>query len=443
MSKQNLSCDILVIGSGPGGAVTATLLAEAGRDVLLVEEGRHLPAGKVGSYSLAEMDLKYRHGGLAVSMGKEKISYVEGCCVGGASEINAGLYNRPSEQTLKDWAVEYRVNDFSPQSLEPYFAANEQQMSIATFPGDLPAASRIIRAAAQGLGWQAMEIPRMWHYGSNTRQSMSEVFIPRFLNAGGRLRPQVRVKRLNWWGKTAKEAIGHRIRIKFNHAFVCGGAVQTPVLLRRSGVRRNVGNSLSMHPAVRVVARFENNINDPNEGVPVYQVTQFKPHITIGGSYSGRPHLALWLAGRKDFAKYIDEYRRLAIFYTLIKASAKGTVRAIPMLDEPWVNLPMGPADWDLLKQGLTHLEEMLKEAKAVEMFMPDRLDLSTIHLFSSCPMGEDITRCAVDSYGRVHGFDNLYINDASMLPSPPGVNPQATIMAIARRNAEHFLNQT
>ncbi len=188
---------------------------------------------------------------------------------------------------------------------------------------------------------------------------------------------------------------------------------------------------------------FKENVNDPDEGVPVYQVTEFKPSITLGGSYSGRAHLALWLAGRKDFAQYLNEHQRLAIFYTLIRASAKGTVRAIPLLDEPWVNLPMAPGDWNLLKRGLKYLEEMLQKAGAVEMFMPDRLDLSTIHLFSSCPMGEDITRCALDSYGRVHGFDNLYVNDASMLPSPPGVNPQAIIMAIARRNTEHFLKHT
>ncbi|MGH7898915.1 MAG: GMC oxidoreductase, partial [Candidatus Binatia bacterium] len=47
--------------------------------------------------------------------------------------------------------------------------------------------------------------------------------------------------------------------------------------------------------------------------------------------------------------------------------------------------------------------------------------------------------RCAVDSFGRVFGFENLYVNDGSMLPDSPGVNPQATIMAFARRNAIHL----
>jgi len=65
-----------------------------------------------------------------------------------------------------------------------------------------------------------------------------------------------------------------------------------------------------------------------------------------------------------------------------------------------------------------------------------------TIHLFSSCPMGEDQTRCATNSLGQVHGTANLYINDASLIPTAPGVNPQGTVMALARRNTLHFLGE-
>jgi choline dehydrogenase-like flavoprotein len=60
-----------------------------------------------------------------------------------------------------------------------------------------------------------------------------------------------------------------------------------------------------------------------------------------------------------------------------------------------------------------------------------------TIHLFGSCPMGEKEDACPVDSFGRVHGFENLVVADASIIPEAPGVNPQATIMALGFRNAE------
>jgi choline dehydrogenase-like flavoprotein len=54
--------------------------------------------------------------------------------------------------------------------------------------------------------------------------------------------------------------------------------------------------------------------------------------------------------------------------------------------------------------------------------------------------MGEDRTRCVADSYGRVHGVTALRVNDASLLPNAPGINPQGTIMAIAARNCAEFL---
>jgi choline dehydrogenase-like flavoprotein len=62
-----------------------------------------------------------------------------------------------------------------------------------------------------------------------------------------------------------------------------------------------------------------------------------------------------------------------------------------------------------------------------------------TVHLCSTVPMGEDRAVAAADSFGRLHGTDNVYVNDASLLPDAPGVNPQAAVMAIATRNARHL----
>ena len=68
------------------------------------------------------------------------------------------------------------------------------------------------------------------------------------------------------------------------------------------------------------------------------------------------------------------------------------------------------------------------------------QLTVSTIHLFGTCPMGEDPARCVVDSWGKLSAVSNLWINDASILPDCTGVNPQSTLMAIARRNVAHWL---
>ena len=96
-------CEVLVIGSGAGGATTAALLAEAGRDVLVVEEGAWVEQGEVVPFSLEQMDRQYRAGGVTVALGRPSIAYTEGCCAGGGTEINSGLYRRPSEETLDRW----------------------------------------------------------------------------------------------------------------------------------------------------------------------------------------------------------------------------------------------------------------------------------------------------------------------------------------------------
>jgi choline dehydrogenase-like flavoprotein len=67
--------------------------------------------------------------------------------------------------------------------------------------------------------------------------------------------------------------------------------------------------------------------------------------------------------------------------------------------------------------------------------------NIMTVHIMSSCPMGEDLSRCAVDSWGKVHGQSGLYVSDVSALCTSPGVNPQGTIMALAKRNSEYFLS--
>ena len=66
-----------------------------------------------------------------------------------------------------------------------------------------------------------------------------------------------------------------------------------------------------------------------------------------------------------------------------------------------------------------------------------------TIHLFSSCPIGERRDHCVANSFGKVFGYDGLYISDGSILPTAPGVNPQGTIMALAHRNIEKIIAET
>jgi len=467
-----LRAEIVVIGSGPGGAITACLLAEAGRDVLLIEEGRHLPTSSCEPFSRDEMLQKYRNGGQTVALGRSKIAYVEGRCVGGGSEINSGLYHRTPPEILARWQKEFQVEGLTEKDLVPHFEQCEQDVSVSLLPRPAPPASLKLQEGATRLGWQSLEIPRWYRYEAGKaekRQSMSETFIPRFLKADGKLQPNLRAGRLrqngSGWLIEAEHRSGAPVRIVADHLFVCAGAVHTPALLRRSGITRNVGDALQVHPTVKIVARFPEAVNTTEMGVPVHQVKEFSPRLSFGCSISSPAYIAL---GLLDYPEALRETPRCwsntAIYYAMITSEGRGTVRGIPSYRDPLVRYAVTETDRRNLAVGLKKLAQALFAGGATQLFpsltrgpvlhcegclskipdvLPDGLtNLMTIHLFSSAPMGEDTARCAADSFGRVHGFKNLYVNDASLLCTAPGVNPQGSIMAIARRNVLKFLGK-
>lgn len=467
----------VVIGSGPGGAVTATLLAEAGLDVLLIEDGAYLPLTSAPHFSREEIAQKYRNGGVTVAMGKAKVGYVEGRCVGGGSEINRGLYHRTPAAVLDTWRREFRVDALSAEELAPHFAACEQIARVSHLPGAAPPLSSKLAEGASRLGWSAVEVPRLFRYASlgsgapGTRQSMTETFVPRYLAAGGRLLADTRVRRLSRhggrWHLEALTAGGERttaLEITAETLFVAAGAIQTPALLRRSGITTNIGSTLRLHPMLKVVARFADEINLPGELEPVHQVKQFDPRFSMGCSMSKRPALAMALAERPEWLAEVDaHWRRMAIYYVQ-STGGRGTVRPLPLFHDPLVRVRFTGEELRDLAAGLKRLCECLFAAGAQVVYPsltgapalrseadlaslpaalpPDCGNLTALHLFSSCPMGEDRSRCAADSFGRLHGADGLHLADASLLCGPTVVNPQGSIMAVAHRNAMHFLER-
>jgi choline dehydrogenase-like flavoprotein len=474
--QSELSYEIVVVGSGPGGAITAALLAEAGRNVLLIEEGDYLSLASCTPFSRDEMVQKYRNGGQTVALGANKISYVEGRCVGGGSEINSGLYHRTPPEVLETWRKEFQVEGAGEAEMRVHFEACEKDVSVSSLPGPAPAASLRLHDGATRLGWKSLEVPRWFSYtpgttdaASGKRQSMTETFIPRFFKSGGRLLPRTRVGRISQdggkWNLEARHATKGAIRISAETLFVCGGAVQTPALLRRSGITRNVGNSLRLHPTIKVVAKFAEAVNSAQMGVPVHQVKEFAPRFSFGCSISTPPYLALALLEHPEEARKVsDSWTNLATYYAMITGEGRGTVRSVPGYRDPLVRHGLTANDRRDLAEGLKKLCEALFAGGATELYpgitrgpellrrddlskLPEALpsglaSLMTIHLFSSCPMGEDQGKCAADSYGRVHGFKNLQIADASLLCTAPGVNPQGSVMGFARRNVLKFLKR-
>ncbi|MDQ7821171.1 MAG: GMC family oxidoreductase [Candidatus Eremiobacteraeota bacterium] len=480
MSEKRMECEYLVVGSGPGGATTAALLAGGGRDVLMAEEGGNYRLDSAEAYSLLEMDQKYRNSGLTPSFGKTKVTYIEGRCVGGGSEINAALCHLPMECTIEEWRKDFKIEEFSYGALEPHFREIDKDFTVSPIPYGLDAASRRIKEGAAALGWASDEVKRFWRYPENAglentgiRQSITETMVPKALASGCRLEADLWIEKLIMSGNRAVSAVGieksgdgrrEKVRIDFKNVVVCGGPSQTPVLLQRSGIGGLVGKSFVLHPMVRMPARFNEEINEcASYGVPVQQVVEFKPAMTLGCSVSTLPHLAMWMGEDvEDRMGRLREWRTMTLFYVLVKGNARGSVKNVPGFNEAFVSYPLNEKDLKQLGEGLYLLGKLLFTVGALEILSPvlgmrpfrkledlellrqglphAKMTVSTIHIFSSCPMGEDRSRCVVDSFGKLHGYQNIWLNDASILPDATGVNPQATVMAVARRNALKML---
>ncbi len=480
LPRETLEAEVIVIGSGPGGTITAMQLAEAGCDVMLLEEGPRLPLDSASHFSRDEIVQKYRNGGTTVGFGTGKTAYVEGRCVGGGSEVNRGLYARLSPDAMAEWNRDCAVDGLTEAAIQPHHEACEALVRPSYLPDAGSPLSLKLHEGASRLGWRVEEVPRLvcyqidpktWHVITR-KQSMTETCVPKFLRAGGRLLTDIRVLRLSrsagQWrvhGLRGREGVAVRsVALAAETVIVACGPIQAPALLRRSGITRHVGNNLRFHPMIKMVAVFPDEMNLPGQLDPVHEIKQFDPRFSLGCSISSRSLLALTMVDHLDHVADVDEkWRHMGIYYVQT-TGGRGLVRTVPTFNDPIVTLRYDAADMRDFGEGLRKLGECLFAAGAVALYPamagapvlrspadlrripiqmpPEQANLSALHLFATCPMGENELRCATDSFGKVRGTDGLHVTGAAVLPGATIVNPQGAVMAIAHRNAIRFLER-
>lgn len=467
-----IACDCLVIGSGAGGALTAAFLAERGHDVLILEEGPYVLSG-TGSDRLTEsFPSLWREGGFVPISSNASFMFAEGRCVGGSTMVNAGLVNRIHPDVATEWAESHRIKDFSFDILERYEERIENELGAAVLDGSANEPKQRFQTGASRLGYAASDVPvaLKWEGGRLKKMNMQETFLKRAFARGARILPNCRVERINFRSSSAVSVrafkkhpvIGRQpLTVTCKRLYVCAGALQTPLLLRRSGIRRRVGCSLKFHPSLRVLARFDRPIRPYGAPMSGFQIKQFAPEVSMGISLSLPPLLASGLTFNWPAnLGHLAETECMGMYYVMTRAHADGRVRNLPGHGNYLASYALDRTDLGALTKGYADLCELLFEAGATALFpsveglslvtsreavrgwrdapfRANRLNVMSIHAFSSCPMGEDERRCPVDSHGKVRGTDNVFVHDASLLPSSPGVNPQGPIMAIVLRNLE------
>jgi choline dehydrogenase-like flavoprotein len=476
----------LVIGSGAGGAVSAAELARAGLDVLVLEEGYRHELSDYGEPAPDAMRRLYRRRGMTPVLGKVPIGYVEGACVGGSTEINSGFWHRAPPEALHRWRAQYDF-DVSEGELSPHFDWAAKELGVTTSERPWPRSTQLFAHGIEAMGWSYQEVPRtapgcrhtnLCASGCPTgaKRGMSRSIIPLAEARGARVVSGARVTRLLTRGHRVigviaaikEEGARERlVRVDAEHVFVCAGPTETPALLLRSGIAFNAGNSLRIHPYLKVAAEFDEDVDAQDSVLPLLQVKEFGPELSLGGGYFSPGQLAMTLSENwPENHAGMDRVRRMAQYYVGVRGTGRGWVRPTVLgRDSTLIRYELSKADLRNLSIGLARLSELLLAAGAVAVYpsvwsvgpftrardavryldedLPrNALSLVTVHAFCSCPAGHRRDRTAVDSTGRVWDYENLYLSDASILPDSPGVNPQGTIMALARHNAQRFASR-
>jgi len=469
---------VLVLGSGAGGAVTAAILAERGYEVVVLEEGPNVDTSRLITNSPEAIATLYRNAGVTPILGPPNIAYVEGRCVGGSTEINSAFWHRLPADCYHRWRADARLDGFSEEGLRPYFEMLERDLSVSSRDTpEPPPSSEVFRRGIEKMRWQYTEVPRCQAsddganpFAPGKKQSMHRTYIPRAITAGARVVSDCRaVRLLHDSGRVTGVLVesgrdATRTVIEAEQVFVCCGAVHTAALLRRSGITANVGNNLCIHPMLKVAAVFDEEMGAADDVLPIYQVKEFWPNIAIGGSVFTPGFLAMLLAENWSTLDHaMRDWNRTALYYTATRGMSRGSIRPLPgRRGDVLVRYRLTDADRANISQGIARLGEILFAAGARAIYpslrshpvltsaeqcrgflkvpIPARaMSLSTVHAFSSCPMGENPDVSATNSFGLVNGFRNLRVNDASLIPDSPGVNPQGTIMAVALRNVDEF----
>jgi choline dehydrogenase-like flavoprotein len=484
---RTFEADVVVVGTGAGGATAAARLQAGGRDVLMLEEGGLHRVESFTTEPMTAIRRLYRDAGTAMILGRPPMIFAEGRCVGGSTVINGGMSWRAPARVLEHWERDLGLDATGPRAMERHFEEAERILHVEpNEPETYGRNTELFVKGAAALGWPVARAPRNMRrcmglnncaYGCPTgaKQGMHVTQVPAALRAGAALLTHARVSRILWCGSRAVGVTGRlvdddgrrrgRFRVRAKLVVLAAGARHTPGVLRRSRLRaRPIGRGLHTHPNAKCVGVFAERI-DPWVGVhQAFHVHHFLDEgILIGYAAVPPGMLAAVMPGMgPENAEKMACYNHMLTAATLVEDETEGRIVMGPDR-EPYMVQTLGDADIERLHRGVMLTAELLFAAGAHTVFTPfadlptlhgpgeltriarrprvrDTIELMTVHIMGTARMAADPARGATDASGAVFGVEGLVVADASTLPSSIGVNPQETIIAMTLRNCERWL---
>lgn len=493
-----LAADVVIVGSGSGGGVAAALLAQAGKNVIVVEGGSYRNEADFVQNELFAYQTLFLRGGFFPSS-DGMVMLAAGGTVGGGSTVNWSNSLKTPETVRKEWAGAGLDDALGPEfdeHLNAVFARMGCNEDVALQNGPH---ERLAEGAA-GLGYSYKKVDlnvnpdrfdpvRSAYSGmgdqTGAKNGSMRTWLQDASDAGARLLPDTRVQRITTEGgaATGVEAVhtdpqtGEQtaVRIDAPTVVVSAGSLESPALLLRSGIGGPaVGTTLRLHPATLVSGIFDEP-QDPWHGPAMAGVmTEFADADSgYGFLIECVQHLpglfnsvVPWLGGAAH-KELTAQYRNRADWVVLVKDRGVGTVT----IDENGEAVHTYPFDDELdrkhFREGITASIRMQEAAGAQQIYVagqqfapwtrgddleayiaqaneipigPGGTPVFSAHQMCSAPLGADPATSVANPSGELHDTRGVWIADASGMPTCSGVNPMITTMALARRTATNLL---
>ncbi len=486
------SVDVVVVGSGAGGAVFAAQLAEDGKSVLVLEEGPHYTPEEIRAMTPSQVLRRmWRDAGMYAALGVGQtpvISLAMGRNVGGSSVHTGGVCFRIPSAVHHDWVKGHGLPELSEAALEAAYLDVERRVHVVEVqPHERSRSTQKFAEGAAKLGVEFKNLRRntdgcegnsRCNFGcpKGAKMSVDLSYLPGAIARGARLVSDAQVERVLFDGTRAVGVEGwltgppghygarkHRFKIHAKIVVVACGTVHTPEVLANSGVRsKHLGRHITLHPAFRMGGLFDEPL-DPWNGAMQSAYSDHYEHegITFVGMYPPVNVLSSGLPGvGPSHRAIVRQNRSIAVQGGMVHDEGGGVLHRSPLGGrEPLLTYEMVPRDLARVRRAITLLGEMafaagakavippifgldpitsLSALRALETSPPDarKIECMAFHPLGSAKMSNDPRRGVTDVWGAVYGMKGLYVVDGSVLPTSIGVNSQVPIMSMATRLA-------
>ncbi|HVH12560.1 MAG TPA: FAD-dependent oxidoreductase [Longimicrobium sp.] len=491
-TETRVRAGVCVVGSGAGGAVVAARLAEAGHDVVVLEEGGYWRPGQFTEREGKMTARLYAEGGMRATEDLS-VPVVQGRAVGGGTTVNWLVMFRTPDWVLDEWAAEHGAVGMRPADLAPVFDRVEEETHTRLVPDDAHnPPNRALLEGARALGWSAHAVRVNAHgcvrsgfcglgcrYGA--RRAAADVYVPAALASGARLFTDVRVERVEvaerGGGAPLKRVHAEvvdretgaprgRLTVEAPVVVLAAGAVGTPALLQRSGMGGGgVGRYLRLHPTTAVFGRYGREMYGAGgiplstvcdeflrgsdgygfwiETPPLYPGLGAAALPGFGAAHRGLmeslPHLGPMIVLVRDGADRsasqgevsVDRTGRARIRYRLGRPERARLLRGMDAAAR--MHFAAGAEEVSTLHTRACRLRSPAElKSMALRPSGPNELGVLSAHVNGTCRLGTDPATSGCTPDGERHGIPGVYVADGSLLPTAPGVNPQETIMALA-----------